>query len=55
VSGEVTDAQRLDWVLPIVEGDDTPEANLRTQALAASIMLGKTGRDMLDFAMEGSP
>ena len=52
-----TDTQRLNWMLTMMSLGDDP-ANVgdkRTAALAATILLGKQGRDAIDFAMEGSP
>ena len=57
VDTPVTDTQRLDWMLPLMSLADDPN-NLggpRTKALAAALVLGKTGRDAIDYAMEGSP
>jgi hypothetical protein len=57
VIAPVTDTQRLDWLLPLVTVLDDPN-NLggpRTKALAAALVLGKSGRDAIDYAMEGSP
>ena len=57
VGTPVTDTQRLDWLLPLVTvlDDPTNVGGPRTQALAAALVLGKTGRDAIDYAMEGSP
>ena len=51
-----TDTDRIDWVLDILSlGDDT-QADRKTLAvaiaLAQGIVIGKTGRDVLDAAME---
>ena len=55
-SAPYTDTQRLEWLLPVMSLDDDPArvGDRRTIALAAAFMLGKTGRDAIDFAMEGS-
>lgn len=54
---ESPDTQRLNWLLPLVTvlDDPTNVGGPRTQALAAALMLGKSGRDAIDYAMEGSP
>ena len=51
------DQRRLEWLLPVIgtAGDTDRVGNARTMALGAALMLGKTGRDAIDFAMEGSP
>lgn len=52
-----TDSQRLDWMLPLVADVDDPAGvgDRRTAALSAAFLIGKSGRDAIDFAMEGSP
>jgi hypothetical protein len=52
----VTDTTRLEWLLPVLElaPADADLSNQRSMALAAALMMGKSGRDALDFAMEGS-
>ena len=52
-----TDTQRLDWMLPLMSLQDDREnvGDKRTVALSAALVLGKSGRDAIDFAMEGSP
>lgn len=54
---DYTDTQRLEWMLPLMSVVDDPTGlgEKRTAALAAALMLGKNGRDAIDFAMEGSP
>lgn len=56
-SAPYTDTQRLEWMLPLVSTLDDPTGvgHKRTLALAAALQLGKTGRDAVDFALEGSP
>lgn len=56
-SSGYTDTQRLEWMLPLVSTLDDPTGvgHKRTLALAAALQLGKTGRDAVDFALEGSP
>lgn len=51
------DQRRLEWLLPVIgtAGDTDRVGNARTMALGAALMLGKTDRDAIDFAMEGSP
>lgn len=46
------DARRLDWIMPILGGDDTKEADRRALALAAQLVNGLSGRDMIDAAMK---
>lgn len=56
-TGPFTDTQRLDWMMPMMSLGDDPArvGNKRTVALASALVLGKTGRDAIDYAMEGSP
>lgn len=51
------DQKRLEWLFPVLTKLDDPAGigGPRTAALGAALMLGKTGRDALDYAMEGSP
>lgn len=53
----LADQRRLEWLLTVMslEDDQGKVGGPRTAALAAALMLGKTGRDAIDFAMEGSP
>ena len=53
----IADQRRLEWLLPVIgtAGDTDRVGNARTLALGAALMLGKTDRDAIDFAMEGSP
>lgn len=53
----LADQRRLQWLLPVIgtAGDPDHVGNARTMALGAALMLGKTDRDAIDFAMEGSP
>ena len=55
-SAPFTDTQRLDWLLPVMAAIDDPAhvGDRRTVALSAAFMLGKSGREAIDFAMEGS-
>ena len=56
VEAALADRDRLEWLLPVLDsafGDEV--GNLRTQALSAGLLLGKTGRDLVDFAREGCP
>lgn len=50
ISRDPADTDRLDWVLPIVSGDDDAVANRRTAALAAGLVRGLSGRELVDFA-----
>lgn len=47
---DAQDAARLDWLLPIVGGDDSADVNARTLALGLQIMAGRTGREAIDAA-----
>ena len=52
-SGRATDEQdtaRLDWVLPIITGEDDAIANNRTIALAGCLAHGRNGRETIDLA-----
>jgi hypothetical protein len=51
----VNDTKRLDWLLPIVTGEDTNQANLRTVALAGVLAHGRDDREAIDIAMEHAP
>lgn len=44
------DTARLDWVLPIITGEDDDTANNRTIALAGCLAHGRNGRDTIDLA-----
>lgn len=46
-----TDTTRLDWVIPVISGSDTPDANVRTLQLGRALMRGKEGREAIDAAM----
>lgn len=56
-SAPFTDTQRLEWLLPVMAAVDDPArvGDKRTVALSAAFVLGKSGREAIDFAMEGSP
>ncbi len=47
-----TDTQRLDWLIPVITGEDTPETNVRTLQIGRQILRGKSGRDAIDGAMK---
>lgn len=47
-----TDTQRLDWLLPIVSGEDNQISTQRTIALALMLVNGLEGRPAIDKAME---
>lgn len=55
-SAPFTDRQRLEWLLPLIAQVDDPArvGDKRTVALSAAFMLGKSGREAIDFAIEGS-
>jgi hypothetical protein len=44
-----TDTEMLDWVLPILDSSD--DGDRRVMLLAASLMRGKSGREMIADAM----
>lgn len=46
---------RLEWLLPIVDGCDDETANRRTAALAGGIIAGLTGLALVDAAMLACP
>lgn len=45
------DTQRLQWVLPIIDGADDRVANQRTAALAIGLQRGLRGIPLVDYAM----
>lgn len=49
------DRDRFEWLQPILEGDDDAVANRRTMALALGLQVGKTGRELVDFARARCP
>lgn len=55
VEPALRDSARLEWLLPIVSGDDDTVANRRTAALAAGLLVGLSGIPLVDYAMEGCP
>ena len=46
----MTDQERFEFVLDIVTGEDTPEANQRTFAIGVALTKGFCGRDAIDEA-----
>lgn len=48
------DQRRLEWLIPVIDDSDAA-GGPRTIALGAALMLGKAGRDALDFAMKACP
>src|SRR6266705_534824 len=42
------DAARLEWVLPMLTGEDSPVADARTRALGAALIGKMEGRDAID-------
>jgi hypothetical protein len=50
------DRLRFEWMLPICSctDDDSKVTDARALRVAAALMLGKSGRDAIDTAMEGS-
>ena len=55
VEDALRDRKRLEWLLPVINGEDENVADHRTAALTAGLMLGKTGVELVDYAMEGCP
>jgi len=53
--GPTTETERLDWLLPIITGVNTPEIDKRTAAIGACLIAGLDGRDALDRAMGLAP
>ena len=49
---EPTDTQRLDWLMPVVSGEDGQVATQRTIALGLMLLSGLEGRAAIDKAME---
>ena len=49
---EPTDTQRLDWLMPVISGDDNQLATQRTIALGLMLLNGLEGRAAIDKAME---
>lgn len=47
----VRDAERLNWILPSVSGEDSQTANTRTFLLAHQLLTGKTGKTAIDAAI----
>ncbi|MNK75245.1 hypothetical protein D3C87_947820 [compost metagenome] len=47
-----TDTQLLDWVIPVISGEDTPDANVRTLQIGRKLMAGLSGRDAIAAAMK---
>lgn len=46
-----TDTQRLEWLLPVVSGGISAEADRRTLALGTALISGLEGRALIDKAM----
>lgn len=47
-------AKRVKWMLPLLGGDDSPEADKRTLLLANELMRGKSGLEAIDAALEAT-
>ena len=47
----VRDAERLEFLLPVVTGDDSHDAIMRTTAIAAALLQGFSGRAAIDAAI----
>ena len=48
------DKDRLEWILPIVTGVDSDNADCKAMAIAAALMAGLDGRAAIDRAMESA-
>ncbi len=48
------DKDRLEWILPIVTGVDSDNADWKTMAIAEALMAGLDGRDAIDRAMKSA-
>lgn len=46
-----TDQQRIDWLLEVITGGDTKEADSKALCLAKALMTGLEGRELIDKAM----
>ena len=51
----MTDRKRLEWLLPVIGGEDDGVANARAATLALGITRGLEGITLVDFAMKESP
>lgn len=51
VHADLRDAERLNWALPFITGEDTQIANTRTILLAHQLLTGKTGKTAIDAAI----
>jgi hypothetical protein len=47
-----TDSEILDWLLPVISGIDSVQANKRTVELGFAVMTGLSGRDAVIAAMK---
>ena len=48
------DKDRLDWILPIVTGVDSDNADWKAMAIAEALMAGLDGLDAIDRAMKSA-
>jgi hypothetical protein len=55
VEPALRDSTMLEWLLPVIQGDDGAEPQRRLEALAAGLIVGLSGRDLVTYAMEGCP
>ncbi len=55
VEPALRDRVMLEWLLPVIQGDEGAEPQRRLEALAAGLIVGLTGRDLVTYAMEGCP
>lgn len=47
-----SDRERVDWIMPIISGDDEDEPNLRTFLVGLALVKGLRGREAIDDAMK---
>lgn len=50
VEEALRDRERLEWLLPVVSGDDNATADTRTAFLAAGLLQRLSGRALVDWA-----
>lgn len=50
VEDALKDAERFEWLRPVIEGNDDREADRRTVALGLGLVEGLTGRELVDWA-----
>lgn len=48
------DKDRLEWILPVVTGVDSDNADRKSMAIASALMAGLDGREAIDRAMKSA-